>query len=70
MLPPPAAGEQQGEEQRGKAWRAEVAAEWGKGDVTVGKVEVSRSPSLFPLSRALRAHWAVEYDGLYSERRK
>jgi hypothetical protein len=44
VLPPAvAAGEHDAEEGRGRAWRAEVAAEWGKGDVTVGKVEVGCS---------------------------
>ncbi|KAJ9093629.1 hypothetical protein QFC20_007088 [Naganishia adeliensis] len=50
VLPPPAAGEQQGEEQRGKAWRAEVAAEWGKGDVTVGKVEWNMTGSILSVA--------------------
>lgn len=49
---PPAASAEEGEPQRGKGqqqqqqqpgWRGEVVAEWGKGDVTVGKVEVSFS---------------------------
>ena len=52
VLPPAAAaGEHDAEEGRGRAWRAEVAAEWGKGDVMVGKVEVGRL-RLVPLTRA------------------
>jgi nucleoporin SEH1 len=46
VVPPAATTAEDGEQARGKAqqqpaWRGEVVAEWGKGDVTVGKVEVS-----------------------------
>lgn len=45
---PPAVGAGTGDsdglgEAGGKLWRAQVAAEWGRGDVTVGKVEVRPS---------------------------
>jgi hypothetical protein len=42
VFPPPAsaAGDDGAVEEQRKAWRAEVVGEWGKGDVTVGKVEV------------------------------
>lgn len=45
VFPPPAvtAGhEDTGGDERAKekGWRAEVVGEWGKGEVTVGKVEV------------------------------
>lgn len=42
VFPPPAsaAGDDGAAEEQRKAWRAEVVGEWGKGDVTVGKVEV------------------------------
>ncbi|GHJ86171.1 hypothetical protein NliqN6_2573 [Naganishia liquefaciens] len=53
---PPAASAEDGEQQRVKGqqqqsvWRGEVVAEWGKGDVTVGKVEWNMTGSILSVA--------------------
>ncbi|KAJ9107634.1 hypothetical protein QFC21_001094 [Naganishia friedmannii] len=39
-----------GDEQNGGGWRAEIAAEWGKGDVMVGKVEWNLTGSILSVA--------------------